>query len=610
ATAATGGRSPALKLAASSFLAGSGPVAQNFVWQAQPAANNTAAPGANLALLFGAGAGAPAATGLSIAPNGVITFSPNQTFPIKGTGGGTITGVTAGTGLKGGGTSGNVTLSVDPAKAPLLSTFNTFASGASFGGESWWNGNSGDWMMVVTNTATSAKGVILGQAQGSVTAIEGASPGGEAISGLTTTGTAVAGQAYGEGSAAYFWSQATKNPAVIIHADGSASDGLDVRSIGGNGVAATSTNGNGLTATSGNGFAGLFTNNSTYQPTVYAVNNGPGNAGYFASSGPGRVSLAGVNSSTSSNAVATYGSVANGKAVYGAAPAGIGIYGTTSTGTGVSGIADTGIGVSAFTNTGTGVAVTSTGGLSTGVLVNAAWTGVHAMQDGGAWTGSRVGGPPALWGDSGSSAGLALAATGGDTTAAVVMNNSAGSVALNVFNYSSGGAIKSNFSALAAGTPDGICGVGGAGSLTCTGPVKSLVATSDARQVETYAVQSAENWMEDYGSGQLAAGRAAVRIDQAFAKVINAGVEYHVFLTPNGDCKGLYVDHKTAEGFQVHELGGGVSQIAFDYKIVAKRTGHEAERLHDVTESFQREMKGLENSRLRPEAPAVLGPRK
>jgi hypothetical protein len=55
-----------------------------------------------------------------------------------------------------------------------------------------------------------------------------------------------------------------------------------------------------------------------------------------------------------------------------------------------------------------------------------------------------------------------------------------------------------------------------------------------------------------------------------------------VFLTPNGDCHGLYVASKSARGFTVRELGAGSSSIAFDYRIVAKRRGFEQVRLAEV----------------------------
>ena len=45
---------------------------------------------------------------------------------MPGTGDGTITGVTAGTDLTGGGTSGNVTLKLDTTKVPILAANNTF----------------------------------------------------------------------------------------------------------------------------------------------------------------------------------------------------------------------------------------------------------------------------------------------------------------------------------------------------------------------------------------------------------------------------------------------------------------------------------------------------
>ena len=107
------------------------------------------------------------------------------------------------------------------------------------------------------------------------------------------------------------------------------------------------------------------------------------------------------------------------------------------------------------------------------------------------------------------------------------------------------------------------------------------------RQVSLYALQSPENWFEDAGSAQLSSGSATIALDPTFLQTVNAGVEYHVFLTPNGDCKGLFVSQKSASSFEVHELGGGTSSIAFDYRIMAKRVGYENVRLTDVTARYK-----------------------
>ena len=60
-----------------------------------------------------------------------------------------------------------------------------------------------------------------------------------------------------------------------------------------------------------------------------------------------------------------------------------------------------------------------------------------------------------------------------------------------------------------------------------------------------------------------------------------------MFLTPKGDCNGLYVAKESPTSFVVRELGGGVSNIGFDYRIMAKRRGYESIRLADKTKQFQ-----------------------
>jgi hypothetical protein len=131
------------------------------------------------------------------------------------------------------------------------------------------------------------------------------------------------------------------------------------------------------------------------------------------------------------------------------------------------------------------------------------------------------------------------------------------------------------------------------GDLICSGTISGVVRTNDRRALQMYSMQSTQNWYEDFGTEDLKSGSAIVTLDPDFTGLANTGVDYHVFLTPNGDCKGLYVTRKTAASFEVHELGGGRANISFDYRIVAKRRGMETLRMADVTER----MGALEASR-------------
>jgi hypothetical protein len=48
-----------------------------------------------------------------------------------------------------------------------------------------------------------------------------------------------------------------------------------------------------------------------------------------------------------------------------------------------------------------------------------------------------------------------------------------------------------------------------------------------------------------------------------------------IFVTPEGDCNGVYITNKSAEGFDVVELQGGKSNVSFSWQIVATRASEE-----------------------------------
>jgi hypothetical protein len=108
------------------------------------------------------------------------------------------------------------------------------------------------------------------------------------------------------------------------------------------------------------------------------------------------------------------------------------------------------------------------------------------------------------------------------------------------------------------------------GNLGVTGTKAAVVPFPDGTHRALYCMESPELWFEDFGEAKLARGRAVVKLDSDFAKVIKTG-DYRVFITPEGDCGGLYVHRKRAANFEVRELAGGKSSIAFSYRIVGRR---------------------------------------
>lgn len=104
-------------------------------------------------------------------------------------------------------------------------------------------------------------------------------------------------------------------------------------------------------------------------------------------------------------------------------------------------------------------------------------------------------------------------------------------------------------------------------------------SASPGYHVVSYAPQESLPTMEDTGEAQLVNGDAYVRLDPAFASVIDRTANYIVLITPEGDSRGLYVAQKSRSGFAVRENGRGRSTLGFSYRIVAKPYGPAAARL-------------------------------
>lgn len=140
----------------------------------------------------------------------------------------------------------------------------------------------------------------------------------------------------------------------------------------------------------------------------------------------------------------------------------------------------------------------------------------------------------------------------------------------------------SSFRVVSGDTGTLACIITESGNLTCSG-TKSSVAQIDEVQRRFYAMESPEVWFEDFGTASLEEGEKSIEVGPQFAQAVNMDEDYHVFVTPLGNCNGLYVAEKTATSFTVRELSGGASDVSFDYRIVAKRSGYENTRLEPMT---------------------------
>ncbi|MCB9188963.1 MAG: hypothetical protein H6600_08365 [Flavobacteriales bacterium] len=114
---------------------------------------------------------------------------------------------------------------------------------------------------------------------------------------------------------------------------------------------------------------------------------------------------------------------------------------------------------------------------------------------------------------------------------------------------------------------------GGYRKILGTGSVSTVVEDTVGNKVIMNCPEAPENLFMDYGMGQLVNGFAHIKIDPILAKniIVDEAHPMKVFIQLEGDCNGVFVSSKNADGFDVKELQNGTSNVSFSYSIVATR---------------------------------------
>ena len=120
------------------------------------------------------------------------------------------------------------------------------------------------------------------------------------------------------------------------------------------------------------------------------------------------------------------------------------------------------------------------------------------------------------------------------------------------------------------------------GDFTVIGGAKSAaVPHPDGSHRRLYALESPESWFEDFGEAHLVDGKAQIKLDPDFAKLVKTD-KYHVFLTSYADS----TDYMWPIGLTKASRSGsskGEGKLSFSYRVVAKRKDIPGERLAKVT---------------------------
>jgi hypothetical protein len=293
----------------------------------------------------------------------------------------------------------------------------------------------------------------------------------------------------------------------------------------------------------------------------------------------------GVHGRATADGVGLWGDSGSGAGVIGVSGTGFGVWANSTSGAGVLGNSSTSIGVVGHSNSSFGVWGDS-GGSVPGVLgTSSSGIGVWGTASSLPGVVGTSSGTFGMWGDAPSVGvlGTASAQDGwgvwGTVTSGTGVQGSS-TTGIGVVGYSRDKWGVWGWSDYGwAGVFSGPVFVGG--NFIATGTKSAAVPHPDGSHRRMYALESPENYFEDFGEAALVNGVAQVQLDPDFAALVNTD-DYHVFLTPYGDSNGLYVAKRTASGFEVREQQGGTRSLMFSYRIVARRKDVPRVRLEKI----------------------------
>jgi hypothetical protein len=103
-----------------------------------------------------------------------------------------------------------------------------------------------------------------------------------------------------------------------------------------------------------------------------------------------------------------------------------------------------------------------------------------------------------------------------------------------------------------------------------------MVSSDDgSARTAVYSSTSTSVNITTQGVNTLSTGKAYVKFDESYSKLISSKKPIVVTITPMGNTNGVYIESVDQKGFVVVENNDGKSNVNFNWSAVAERVGYE-----------------------------------